>query len=318
MGRGRLIISLDFELHWGVRDKRSVEAYRKNLLGVRDAVPAMLSLFERYDVHATWATVGFLFCEGKSDLLRYMPERKPGYQKSKLSPYAALEALGESEDEDPYHFAPSLIARIAKSKGQEIGTHSFSHYYCLEPGQDLEDFKADLTAAKQISIDKIGAAPTSIVFPRNQFNPRYLGVCEALGIRAYRGNLDRWIFEARNEEDESQLRRGVRLLDHYLPITGDNSYEKSTSAALCDVPASRFLRPFNRRLRRADPARLRRIHSDMQSAAERGSSYHLWWHPHNFGMHLGENLEFLNKVLTHFEVLRRRYDMQSVTMSEAA
>jgi hypothetical protein len=36
--QGALVISLDFELHWGVRDKRSVASYRENLLGARRAV----------------------------------------------------------------------------------------------------------------------------------------------------------------------------------------------------------------------------------------------------------------------------------------
>lgn len=44
---GGFVISLDFELHWGVRDHRSVDEYRPNLLGVRQALPAMLELFER-------------------------------------------------------------------------------------------------------------------------------------------------------------------------------------------------------------------------------------------------------------------------------
>ena len=54
-------ISLDFELYWGVRDKRSVGAYKDHLLGVQRAVPELLGLFEKNGVHATWATVGFLF-----------------------------------------------------------------------------------------------------------------------------------------------------------------------------------------------------------------------------------------------------------------
>ena len=59
---GALVISLDFELHWGVRDKRPVDGpYRENLLGAREAIPQMLDLFEEFGVAATWATVGFLF-----------------------------------------------------------------------------------------------------------------------------------------------------------------------------------------------------------------------------------------------------------------
>jgi hypothetical protein len=45
---GTFIISLDFELHWGIRDVKTVEQYRENLIGVRRAVPAMLATFAEY------------------------------------------------------------------------------------------------------------------------------------------------------------------------------------------------------------------------------------------------------------------------------
>jgi hypothetical protein len=53
--------------------------------------------------------------------------------------------------------------------GQEIGTHTFSHYYCLEPGQQPEQFEDDLKAAIAVSKAK-GIDTKSIVFPRNQYS----------------------------------------------------------------------------------------------------------------------------------------------------
>ena len=68
---GVLVISLDFELHWGVRDLTPVDGpYRGNLLGAREAVPRMLELFERFEFGATWATVGFLFASTRDELER--------------------------------------------------------------------------------------------------------------------------------------------------------------------------------------------------------------------------------------------------------
>ena len=34
---GCFVISLDFEIHWGVRDQWELPAYQENLLGVRTA-----------------------------------------------------------------------------------------------------------------------------------------------------------------------------------------------------------------------------------------------------------------------------------------
>ena len=128
---GVLVVSLDFELHWGVRDRWSVGDHRARLLGAREAVPAMLELFEAFGIHATWAIVGFLFFEGKRELLDALPSRRPAYVDPALSPYAGLAAIGASERDDPFHFAPSLIRQIAHTPDQEIGTHTLSHYYCL-------------------------------------------------------------------------------------------------------------------------------------------------------------------------------------------
>src|SRR6266487_5798938 len=58
---GALVISLDFELLWGVRDKRTIADYGANILGVRRVIPALLDLFAERNIACTWATVGLLF-----------------------------------------------------------------------------------------------------------------------------------------------------------------------------------------------------------------------------------------------------------------
>ena len=35
--QGALVISLDYEKYWGMRDKKSIDAYRQNLEGVDEA-----------------------------------------------------------------------------------------------------------------------------------------------------------------------------------------------------------------------------------------------------------------------------------------
>ena len=58
---GKFVISLDFELIWGVRDKRTIQSYGENLRGVHQAIPRLLNLFDQYKIKGTFATVGFLF-----------------------------------------------------------------------------------------------------------------------------------------------------------------------------------------------------------------------------------------------------------------
>ena len=39
-------------------------------------------LFERYGIHCTWATVGFLFFDDKEELLQYLPQERPALRQS--------------------------------------------------------------------------------------------------------------------------------------------------------------------------------------------------------------------------------------------
>src|SRR5713226_8091072 len=58
---GAFVISLDFELLWGVRDNRTIADYGANILGGREVIPALLDLFAERNIACTWATVGLLF-----------------------------------------------------------------------------------------------------------------------------------------------------------------------------------------------------------------------------------------------------------------
>ena len=76
-GPGTFVISLDFELMWGVRDVQTKATYGPNVLGVRRAIPAMLALFEGFELRVTWATVGLLFFGTRADLLAPCPPSAP-------------------------------------------------------------------------------------------------------------------------------------------------------------------------------------------------------------------------------------------------
>ena len=319
MEKGNFVISLDFEIYWGVRDVQKLDQYRNHLLGVRTVIPGLLHLFNKYCIHATFATVGFLFFNDKEELLEGLPERKPKYADSHLSPYEGhFEEVGKDETSDLFHFAPSLIKMIQQS-GQEIGCQTFSHYYCLESGQTIEDFRDDLRAAKRIA-EKRGIVLQSFVFPRNQYNEAYLNVCKEEGIISYRGNETSWLYKAKDLDSETFFRRGIRLMDAYFNLSGHHCYEVAhiKDHEPCNIPASRFLRPYSRRLSFLESLRLKRITNCMTHAAKHGLTYHLWWHPHNFGINLTENLAFLEKILQHYQKLAEKYSFNSVGMTVLA
>ncbi|MGL5077392.1 MAG: polysaccharide deacetylase family protein [Waterburya sp.] len=318
LNQGTLTISLDFELYWGMRDVVSVEDYQQHLKGVRQAVPAILELFEQYNIHATWATVGFLYYANQRQLQENLPQQLPSYHLSELSPYKYIKDSG-SELSKELHFCPELIELIKQYPGQEIGTHTFSHYYCLETGQSQQEFQADLEAAIKTA-QKANIATKSLVFPRNQYNQDYLAIIEHCGIACYRGNETHRIYNSEAGDGNSATKRLLRLLDTYVNISGQNCYSWSElkSSYPVNIPSSRFLRPYSAKLRYLDGLRLRRTTSGLQYAANHNQVYHLWWHPHNFGVNLTENLNFLTKILHSYQQLNAQNQMQSLNMAEVA
>ena len=316
MQYGALVISLDFELLWGVRDKRTIADYGPNILGVRKAVPALLDLFAQREIACTWATVGLLFFATNKALRAGLPARKPRYSDARISSYHYLNEVGADEERDPYHYGLSLIRQILNCPRQEIGTHTFSHFYCLEQGGDVAAFRADLEAARSAA-DTLGITLASIAFPRNQVAPTHLPVCREFGLRAFRGNERAWFHRARREAEQTHLVRASHLLDSYLPIGGAHEHEPAVVDGMVNVPASRFLRPVGKGAV-LERLRLRRINSPMETAARHRKLFHLWWHPHNFGVDLEENLGFLRGILDRFRMLQERYGMRSMTMGQVA
>ncbi|MCU0358317.1 MAG: polysaccharide deacetylase family protein [Cyclobacteriaceae bacterium] len=352
---GIFTISLDFELHWGGFEKWLLEPlapsrkpqasvssateqritnlpngqagnyqpatnYNQYFLNTRQVIPKLLQLFERHEVHVLWATVGMLMHQNKESLVANLPDRKPSYVHNELSAYHFMDSIGigDNEDNDPFHYAHSLVTKILDTPYQELGSHTFAHYYCNEAGQTVEQFRADLQAAQKAA-SAYGVKLKSLVFPRNQFNDAYLKVCYEEGFSSVRSNPVDWFWkiETRNESMWKRLNRG---LDAYVPLGSKNAFRLSSldvrdGFPVC-IPASRLLRPYRPKELMLNQCKIKRILNEMTQAAKAGDVYHLWWHPHNFGWYPAENLEGLRAILQHYAHLKRQYGMTSMSMGE--
>jgi peptidoglycan/xylan/chitin deacetylase (PgdA/CDA1 family) len=313
---GIFAISLDCELYWGMRDHVAINQYTANLESVENVVESLLQLFKTYEIHATWAPVGFLFFPDLETLKQNLPDTKPHYQNTMLDPYMYI----ENNSIEAYHFIPNIIKKIASVEHQEIGTHTFSHFYCLEDGQNIHQFEADIEAAASITKKELGKDIKSIIFPRNQWNETYLPVLTQYNILSFRGTEKHWIYNASDEAGNNLAKRALRLLDAYINITGYHTYALNSvdTTQPYNLPASRFLRPVSSSRSFFEPLRLNRVLDAMTYAAKSNKVYHLWWHPHNFGADMNANIEFLEKILSHFSQLQKTYRMQSLNMQEIA
>lgn len=316
MNKPMLITSLDFELFWGMQDCVALEDYKDNIMGGREAIPKLLKLFEKHGIHCTWATVGFLFADDYSELKEYFPQdsEKPSYDKKILSAYRCFESIGKNEEEAPCYYAPSLIDVISKTQGQEIASHTFSHYYCKASGQTVEQFEADMKAAAKLAESK-GLKLTSLVLPRNQCNEEYTKIFSKLGLTAYREEENDWIHK---KVKNRKLLKALRLMDVYFPLTGQGGYIPKKEYDVWNFTGSRMYKPYFKPLAFLEKLKIRRIKKQMLHAAKNNLVFHLWWHPHNIGVKTEFHLKQLEEIFSYYEQLKEEYGMVSMNMREAA
>ena len=284
----KVVWSLDFELRWGMHDLLGLnhDLYRKNLEGAREAVPQLLQLFTRRGVRATWATVGALACRNWDEYYQRAPA-PPRYVDMRLAVnprYADLDPNGV------LHFAPDLVALVAQTVGQDLGTHTFSHLFLGELGVMQVDAAADHAATLALFSERCGITPTSLVFPRNQV--AFLPLYRAQGITAWRDNESPWYYRLTHHTNHS-LVRGLRMMDALTPW-------RARGGAFSDgrTPSTLFVRVYL-------PEGLWKLHLARIATEVRrikqGGVLHFWLHPHNLGSDVPIRMERIEHVLDVIE-----------------
>lgn len=322
---GQFIVSLDFELHWGVFDQRTVDSYRENLSNVPEVINRLLAMADKYDVKLTFATVGFLFAKDKQDLLNHLPKQQPTFVHERYSPYPLIESIGNSEEDDPFHYSHSLIKKIRDNGNHEISTHTFCHYYCHGLGQTVEQFADDLKSAIAIA-RQMDIKLESIIFPRNMIDLRYeqdlpyIETIYNLGFKSYRGKEKAFIYNIFTQKFYHgwYIFKIFRMIDAYSNITGMNTYnmdELYRKDLPLNIPSSRLLRAYNKKARFLEPLKVHRIISGMRHAAKNNEMFHLWWHPHNFGTHTDQNFKNLEAIFQEYSILNKKHGFMSETMT---
>jgi peptidoglycan/xylan/chitin deacetylase (PgdA/CDA1 family) len=263
------VVSLDFELRWGLigvlgDDPRE---YRENLEGVEEVVPRLLEAFRDRGVHATWATVGALACRDWEEWNARAPEW-PSYDNPL---FAWRDSFRRLDPGGRLHFAPHLVDAIVATAGQELGSHTFEHAYFREAGFTREDAIADTDAVVRIFRERWGVAVQSCIFPRNQV--AHTDVLRERGFLAWRHNPTPSYWNAATEAETTLAARALRYADSVAPL-GRRAYEtralRSSYFVRLTLPSMLWRQ------------HCRRIASDARSLRH-DETLHLWFHPHNIG-----------------------------------
>ncbi|SHN31717.1 Polysaccharide deacetylase [Cyclobacterium lianum] len=315
MNQPAFIISLDFELHWGRFDKVPLAGNEAYYHRTKELIPGLLSLFAEYEIGATWATVGMLMAENAEEWEHFSPKTQPHFKNPK---YSAYHWFRSGPADQSCLFAPDLVRHIIRTPRQELGSHTFAHYYTRVLGPPPGSFTDDLKAAKRIAMEKFGIELHSLVLPRNQYNPEVLQTAWEMGFQAIRTNPSDWFW--RSPEREGYVKKSFRAADSYWSLGNKTSYLPASGRAGCSrlIPASRFFRPYQERMTWMNRLKLERVKQEMTEAGRKGEVYHLWWHPHNHGNHPRESLEEVRMLLDHFAECRATYGMHSMTMADIA
>jgi len=181
------IISLDTELIWGciaAPSSKVVSLMKADKKKGRGCIDILLSLFEKYNIPATWAIVGHLFldhCEKKNGIAhKNMSRFKKDWYSS--DPCTNIQ-------KDPLYYGKDIIAKILSSSVKhEIGYHSFSHVVFSECSQEVAE--AEVKEGIK-SAEEFGITLKSFVFPENKIG--HIDLLRKYGFEIYRGkNLGRY------------------------------------------------------------------------------------------------------------------------------
>lgn len=285
MQKGKLTISIDLELSWGVWDKLSAEQLRMAETAERPICAALLELFDRHDIPATWAMVAALLDEPSS-------RAKPGSQAC--------------------WYAPDIIEQIVAAKAHhEIGSHGGRHIYF--DAIPVDEAREDLEFA--CNTHRAHALPfKSLVFPRN--GAGHFDLVANAGFETYRGPDIGWF---RLADDCGRLIvRMANLADKMFPIPPEPAVAQCHDR-LVNVPGSMLLLGRNGARRFVLPAVTRtKLSMGLARARGTGGIFHLWFHPSNFYYRRQEQLDTLNRFLERSAAAAGRGEIEIVTMASFA
>lgn len=311
---GYFIMSLDFEAMWGAIggiDNSNIEAFKHRVSKNQIVIPALLDLFRKYHLKATWGIVGGMFYKDSEDFNSHLT-CDIVYPDWNLSIKQFVKEISGDVFHEFYSFK-NLVQKVIEDGHQEIGSHTFSHYYSNEKGASPELLQQELELSsnlfKQFALDV-----RTIIFPRNQFKDSDIDVLIKKGYTIVRGQPSNYKLTKC-----TKLNKVLNFVDCYVPLFNRNySLEEIKYKGICNVKATMLYRTWFSRLSLFEKLKIWRIKLAMTDAAKNNKCFHLWFHPHNMATNIDFNFYALESILSHYIFLKNKYGFKNKTMGELA
>jgi peptidoglycan/xylan/chitin deacetylase (PgdA/CDA1 family) len=310
--RGAFVVSIDTELAWGEAHRRDGSQRGHRFDAERPVIDAILDLFTRYRIAATWAIVGHLFLDACGDdggdpHPDLVPPAYDWLDEGWLAvdPRSTIEAA-------PHWYGRDIVdAVLACPVPQEVGSHSFSHVIVDDPACTPEVFGSELAVAGRVAADR-GVELRSFVYPRNS-----IGQIERLaehGYRSYRGGRPAAPFAGRR----GWQRRALTLVDKLRPLPGSATLPARHGSGVWNVPQTYLFAPATTGRRLPPALWARRPRARLRQAARDRSLFHLWFHPYNVTADPERALAALEVVCREAARLRDAGRLDVLTMGALA
>jgi hypothetical protein len=257
---GKVTLSIDLELAWGVWDKITADDLRLAETAERPICAALVDLLDRYQVPASWLVVAALLDEQSA-------RARPGARSC--------------------WYAPDVIERIVAAKVRhEVGSHGGRHIYfdqiSASEAQDDLEFAKGVHRAHGLSFD-------SFVFPRGAVgHPDILAQSGLLVVRSHD------VGPLRTANHGGRLAaRAANFIDQFLPVPPQPSWPQALGR-LIDIPGCMQILGRNGLRRFVLPQVTRaKLMMGLERARREGGTFHLWFHPSNFYYRRDEQLATL-------------------------
>jgi hypothetical protein len=307
--RGTFILSLDFELAWGSFDKGISKEKIYAIQRTRSCIDEVLKLFEKYNISATWATVGHLMlhqCE-TVDGVKHPNLIRPSHDWYNKDWFH--EDPATTMDENSMWYAADVISKIKNcTVTQEIGSHSFSHIIFGDKGCSKESAESDIQEAVRVANEN-NIHLSSFVFPRNSVG--HLDILKHYGFKCYRGNGNEWYKGIKSK----RLRKISHIFDELFSITPNTTKISMDDTGLYNIRGN-MLYLSRDGIRKYIPmkSRVNKAKKGIDKAIERGEIFHLWFHPFNLGTDPSNLIKGLEEILVYVKHQIDNDKLENLTM----